>query len=235
MAALGVIPACGGSKGVRRKNIRLLGGRPLMAHTIDAARESSLLNRFVVSTEDSEIAEIALGMGVEVIERPVALAEDSTPMVPVVQHALAAAEMSGNERFGCVVTLQVTTPFRQARDIDTAIELLRSSGADSVLGVVRLFDAHPVRAKRLVGGRLRDYCLPENEASRRQDLEPAYLRNGAIYVTCRDVVEHGSLRGADQCAYEMPPERSINIDEPLDWLVAETLWTLRDREEVESG
>ena len=162
--ALGVIPARGGSKGVARKNLRLLGGRPLIAHTIDAARRSTFLGTFVVSTEDAEIAAFAAGEGVPVVDRPDRLADDMTPMAPVVEHAVTAVESQAGVRFDCVLTLQVTSPFRLPGDIDAAIELLRSTGAESVLGVVRLLDAHPARVKRLVDGRLRDFCVPENEA-----------------------------------------------------------------------
>ena len=163
---LGVIPARGGSKGVTRKNVRLLDGRPLISYTIDAARRSDLLTELVVSTEDPEIAAIADEHGVSVVDRPFELAGDLTPMAPVVQHALTAVESRTGLSFDCVFTLQVTTPFRTPNDIDGAIEALRTSGAESVVGVVRLRDAHPARAKRLVDGRLSDFCVPEDEYSR---------------------------------------------------------------------
>jgi CMP-N-acetylneuraminic acid synthetase len=217
--ALGVIPARGGSKGIPRKNLIPLGGRPLLAYTVDAAKQSERLAHVVLSTEDPEIARVARTFGVDVIARPDALAEDSTPMLPVVQHALAVAERSLGH-FDLVFTLQVTSPFRTAGDVDAAIELLRSSGAESVIGVVRVFDNHPARIKRIRDGRLVPFDTPEPEGIRRQDLPPAYLRNGAVYVSRRDVVVDGSLLGDDQCPYEMPPERSINIDEPLDLALA---------------
>ncbi len=219
---LGVIPVRGGSKGVPRKNIKALGGKPLLQYTVEAAQRSSGIDHLVVSTEDAEIAAVARELGVEVIERPAALATDTTPTHPVIAHALALVE-ERLPRFDYVFTLQVTTPFRTAADIDGAIDSLRTSGAESVIGVVRVFDQHPARIKRIEGGRLREFCVPEEEGSRRQDLEPAYLRNGAIYVCRRDVIERGSLRGDDQCPYEMPPERSINIDEPIDFLLAEAV------------
>jgi len=220
---LGVVPARGGSKAVPRKNARELGGRPLIAYTIDAARESAQLSELVVSTEDDEIAKIASGLGAAVVARPPELALDTTPMVPVIQHALQVTEAETNSRYDAVATLQPTTPFRTAVDIDEAIELLQASGADSVIGVVRIYDVHPARVKRIEGQRLLSYCVSEDETTRRQDLPPAYLRNGAIYVTRRDVVDRGSLRGSDQCPYEMPAERSVNIDGPLDFLLAEAL------------
>jgi N-acylneuraminate cytidylyltransferase len=220
LRTLGVIPARGGSKGIPRKNLAALGGRPLLAYTVDAARRSRLLSHLVVSTEDAEIARVARASGVEVIERPADLARDATPTLPVVQHAVAEVERRLG-RFDAVFTLQVTSPFRRASDIDEAIERLRTSGAESVIGVVRVLDNHPARIKRICGGRLAPFDTPEPEGVRRQDLPPAYLRNGAVYVTRRDVLDSGSLLGSDQCPFEMPPERSINIDEPLDLALAE--------------
>jgi len=218
--ALGVIPARGGSKGIPRKNLRLLRGRPLIAYTIDAARKSQRLTHFVVSTEDREIAAVARELGASVVERPAELALDETPSLPVVQHAVEVVE-GDLGRFDCVFTLQVTSPFRSANDIDEAIALLRTTGAESVIGVVRVFDNHPARIKRIRDGRLVPFDTPEPEGLRRQDLPPAYLRNGAVYVTRRDVLARGSLLGVDQCPFEMPPERSINIDDPLDFALAE--------------
>jgi CMP-N-acetylneuraminic acid synthetase len=218
--ALGVIPARGGSKGIPRKNLRLLGGRPLLAHTIAAAKGSARLTHFVVSTEDAEISRVAVGLGASVVGRPGELARDDTPSLPVVRHAAEVVERELGH-FDCVFTLQATSPFRSARDIDDAIALLRESGAESVIGVVRVFDNHPARIKRIRDGRLVPFDTPEPEGIRRQDLPPAYLRNGAVYVTRRDVLARGSLLGTDQCPFLMPPERSINIDEPLDLALAE--------------
>jgi D-3-phosphoglycerate dehydrogenase len=217
---LGVIPARGGSKGIPKKNIKPLLGRPLLAYTVDAARKSRRLTHVVVSTDDSETADIARELGVEVIDRPQDLARDTTPTLPVVQHALDVLEPQRG-RFDYVFTLQVTSPFRSAADIDQAIELLQTSGAESVIGVVRVFDNHPARVKKIREGRLEAFETFEPEGIRRQDLPPAYLRNGAVYVVRRDVLDRGSLLGQDQCPFEMPPARSINIDEPLDFALAE--------------
>jgi CMP-N-acetylneuraminic acid synthetase len=219
-AVLGVIPARGGSKGIPKKNIKPLAGRPLLAYTVDAARKSRRLTHLVVSTDDAEIADVARGLGVEVVDRPGELAGDATPTLPVVEHALQVLEPR-HGRFDYVFTLQVTSPFRSAADVDRAIDLLHSSGAESVIGVVRVFDNHPARIKKIRNGRLEAFDTPEPEGVRRQDLPPAYLRNGAVYVVRRDVIERGSLLGEDQCPFEMPPERSINIDEPLDFALAE--------------
>jgi N-acylneuraminate cytidylyltransferase len=221
LRVLGVIPVRGGSKGIPRKNLHPLGGKPLIQYTIDAACASRRLTDFVVSTEDAEIASVATRAGARVVERPRELATDEAPTLPVIQHAVAAVE-AGDARFDYVFTLQVTTPFRRGEDIVAAIALAESTGAVSVIGVVRVYDTHPARIKRIENGRLGDY-FPEDEHSRRQDLPPAYLRNGAVYLTRRDVLDRGALKGKDQVPFEMPPERSVNIDEPIDFLLAEQM------------
>ncbi len=220
VTVLGIIPVRGGSKGIPKKNIKPLCGRPLLAYTVDAAQKSQRLTRLVVSTDDEEIATVARELGVEVVERPAELATDASPTLPAIQHVLDHLEPH-HGRFDAVFTLQVTSPFRQAEDIDRSIALLKSSGADSVIGVVRVYDNHPARIKKIHHDRLEAFDTPEPEGVRRQDLPPAYLRNGAVYVTRRDVITHGSLLGEHQCPFEMPAERSINIDEPLDFVFAE--------------
>ncbi|MEO7096710.1 MAG: acylneuraminate cytidylyltransferase family protein, partial [Polyangiales bacterium] len=135
MRVLGIVTARGGSKGVPRKNIRMLGGKPLIAWTAAAARLSSRLARTVVSTEDDEIAKVAREVGLDVpVMRPVELAQDTTPSLPVVQHMVRALEDMG-DRFDAICLLQPTSPFRRASEIDGCLALLESSGADSVVSV----------------------------------------------------------------------------------------------------
>ena len=233
MNVLAMIPARGGSKGVPRKNIRNLDGKPLIQYSIEAARESKLLTRFVLSTEDAEIRDTGRALGAEVVERPDDLAGDKVPMYPVAQHALAEAEQRFGMTFDAIMVLQPIAPLRTAEDIDNAIKLLQSSGAESVIGVVRIYDQHPIRMKKIVDGRIQPFCFPEQEGTRRQDLSPpAYLRNGAIYLIRRESLVNGSLHGKDQCPYEMPAERSVNIDEPLDFAMAELLMKQRRGEEI---
>lgn len=220
---LGLIPARGGSKTVVRKNIRLLGGKPLLVYSIEAARSSRWLSKLVVSTEDAEIARVAEAAGCEVIGRPADLARDETPMLPVIQHTVAQVERMGL-CVDAVALLQPTVPFRVAEDIDGAIEKLIQTHADSVVSMCRVYDFHPVRMKRIVDDQILPYCEPEVEGTRRQDLPPAYHRNGAVYVMRRDVVmRQGSIFGKVSRPYVMPPERSLNIDEELDLTVAEAL------------
>lgn len=230
--SLAIIPARGGSKGVPRKNIRLVAGRPLIAYTIEAAKASRCLTRFVISTEDVEIAAVARSLGCEVVERPVELAYDDTPMVPVVQHALAHVERNG-DYFDYIVVLQPTSPLRTGQDIDAALTRLIEAGADSIVSVYQVGDAHPARMYYFVDGYLSPY---EQEPSHRlrQKMPPVYLRNGAIYACHRDVlVGRHTLIGERPLAYIMSRENSINIDDELDLLLADML--LRRRQKRVSG
>jgi CMP-N-acetylneuraminic acid synthetase len=215
---LGIIPARGGSKGVLRKNIRWVAERPLIAYTIEAARQSRVLTDYLVSTDDEEIARVARREGAAVLMRPAALAADDTPMVPVIKHALA-------HRGACdvVVILQPTAPLRTAADIDTAVHILRDSGADTVVSVYEVDDHHPSRMYKLHGDCLVPYDHePPNRL--RQSLPPVYHRNGAVYV-CRAAVilEQETTLGAHLRPYIMPRARSINIDDEFDLAIADFL------------
>jgi len=222
---LAVVPARGGSRGVPRKNIRLLHGHPLLAYTIAAGRASNYITDLVVSTEDPEIADVAREYGAEVIDRPAELATDESPTAPVIEHAMALVERRTGRCYDYVLTLQPTTPLRLGADIDRAIELL-SAEPDrdaSITSVVRIYDAHPNRIQRLEDGRMQPYIPGAVQPTRRQELPPAYLRNGAIYLAHRHTVLAGSVWGARELPYEMQPEQSVNIDEPLDFLLAEAV------------
>ena len=230
MRVLGVIPARGGSTEIPRKNLAPLGGKPLIQYTIEASLAAPRLSRVVVSTEDEEIAQVALSLGAEVpFVRPVELASDHARSVEVLKHAVDEVESKDRVVFDWVLLLQPTTPFRSPEDIESSLDLAAGGQCDSVISVVPVYDSHPVRIKRIVDGRLEPFCVEEVEGMRRQDLTPpAFKRNGAIYLTRRDVVmtEH-SIWGSWIRPYEMPPERSINIDSPLDLAVAEAVLTQR--------
>ena len=226
MRVLGLIPARGGSKGVPRKNLCVIAGKPLLEYTAVAALDAHRLSRIVLSTEDEEIAEVGRHYGVEVpFLRPKALAQDTTPMLPVVQHALRMLTAAG-DRFDAVCLLQPTNPLRRASDIDQAIGLLERTGADSVISFVEVGDTHPARMKYLTAeGRVIDPPFAEEvEGQRRQDLPQLYLREGSIYLTRTPViVERDSLQG-DHCqALIISPERACNIDTALDLFIAEQL------------
>jgi len=229
---LGIIPARGGSKSVPRKNIRLVGGRPLIAYAIDAAQKSQLLTHYVVSTDNEEIAAVAQHAGASVLMRPHELAEDDTPMVPVVKHALMSLSPAEGH-YDFVVVLQPTAPLRTAEDIDAALQILFDTGADSVTSVYQVADHHPARMYRLINGRLIPYEVEPVERLR-QTLPPVYHRNGAIYA-CKVslVLEKNTLIGPDVRPHIMPRERSLNIDDELDLAFADCLLSrTRQGEEV---
>lgn len=227
MQVLAVVPARGGSKGVPRKNIAPLGGRPLITYTIEAALGTGdLLSEVLVSTDDEEIAEVARIAGASVpFLRPGELATDVARSVDVVRHAVDHVESRDGSRFDWVLTLQPTAPFRSAADIEAALSLAAADpDCDSVISVVEVVDSHPIFVKKLVDGYIKPFCVEEIEGIRRQDIDPpAFKRNGAIYLSRRTLLDRGELRGRAQRAYLMPPERSVNIDAPLDLIVAEAM------------
>ena len=236
---LALIPARGGSKGVPRKNVRLVGGRPLIEYTIETAIAARhLFHAIVVSTDDREIAEISRRAGADVpFMRPPELATDTAGSLPVVQHATRFIESRDGVKMDWIMLLQPTEPFRTTGDLEEALRIARKEKCDSVISVVQVFAVHPMLMKRIENGRLRPWCVDEPEGTRRQDYRPeAYMRNGAVYLTRRDVVmEKGSLRGEDSCPYIMPPERSLSVDSELDLALIETMLKRGGGTETEMG
>lgn len=231
MKILGIITARGGSKGVPGKNLKLLAGKPLLDYTIAAARAARRLDRVILSTEDEAIAAAARALGCEVpFMRPAELSRDETAHLPVVQHAAKWMQDHAGYRADAVMTLQPTSPLRTAGDIDAAVALLESSGADSVLSVSEVpAHNHPSRTLRLdAAGNAVLFATGEpvrKRVNRRQDLPEAWLMNGAIYA-CRTAelfAAEPSLYGDRVVAYPMPHERSISIDDLDDWAAAERL------------
>jgi len=233
---LAIIPARGGSKGVPRKNIRLVAGKPLIAYTIEAAQAIRCrLHRLIVSTDDDDVAEVARRYGAEVpFMRPSELSGDRVPMIPVLQHAVQTVEAMDNIHLDWVLLLQPTAPFRTPEDIEAALELAAPGGCDSVISVVQVFAVHPILMKRIENDRLLPFCLEEKEGTRRQDYQPpAYMRNGAIYLTRRDVLmEQNSIWGGVIRPYIMPEERSVSIDSEMDMKLAELMLAERGRPDL---
>jgi CMP-N-acetylneuraminic acid synthetase len=224
MNVLGIITGRGGSKGIPRKNIRLLAGKPLLQYTADAALSAKRLSKVILTTDDAEIAETGRRCGVDVpFLRPPELALDSTPTLPVLQHAVRSLEQTG-ERYEAVCLLQPTNPFRRAEDIDACIDLFEQNGCDCVISVLRVpekYNPHWVYLKDLEG-RLRLSTGEPAPIPRRQLLPEAFHREGSIYVTRRDTLMQGnSLFGSKVAGYLMDPARSVNIDTMDDWAQAE--------------
>ena len=232
MKVLAVVPARGGSRGVPRKNVRELAGKPLVAYTIEAALRSRSINRVVLSTDDDEIAEVGRQFGADVpFLRPAELAQDDTPTLPVVLHAMSSVERAG-EHYDAVCLLQPTNPFRRPELIDECVQALE--GADAVVSVLRVpheYNPHWVYFMT-EDGRLQLATGETEPITRRQALPPAYHREGSVYVTRWDVIKnHGTLYGARLVGVETDPLRSVNIDTEDDWLRAEDMIKRRGRPE----
>ena len=178
-----MITARGGSKGLPRKNVLPLAGRPLIAWSIRAAQEAACRPRVVVSTDDDEIAKTALAHGAEVpFLRPAHLAQDDSPHIDVILHAVHWLEQQQGYRPPWVLLLQPTSPLRLAQDIDQALALARAQGASSVVSVQEA-PCHPYLTQTIDGqGRLRPFLPPPPGYLRRQDMPPAFALNGAIYL-----------------------------------------------------
>jgi CMP-N,N'-diacetyllegionaminic acid synthase len=226
MRVLGLIPARGGSKGIPRKNIKLLAGKPLLQYTAAAALSAELLSDIILSTEDPEIAEVGRRSGIEVpFLRPAELATDQSPTLPVVRHALSWLEDRGR-RYDAVCLLQPTNPFRRSLDIDGCIELLESTDADSVVTVLPVpaeYNPHWVYF-RDASGTLRLSTGEKEPLPRRQSLPAAFHREGSVYVTRTEIVmESNSLYGERVAGYVIDAEQHVNIDEHEDWERAEVM------------
>lgn len=222
---VGIVTARGGSKGIPGKNVRLLGGKPLIAWTADAARGATRLTRTILSTDDAEIAEVGRQLGLDVpFLRPPELATDTTPTLPVIQHALRWLDGDG-DHYDAVCLLQPTSPLRSAHDIDACIELFDRSGADSAVSIARVppeYNPHWVYFADATG-ELRIATGEKDPIPRRQDLPPAYHRDGSIFVTRRDVLLDGnSLYGARLVGYEST-SASLDLDTLEDWAEAEAI------------
>jgi len=231
---LGIIPARGGSRSIIRKNLKHLQGKPLLSYTITEALRAKRLQMVIVSSDDDEIISTSRKYGAEVpFVRPQHLASDNALAIDVVQHAVDTLESKG-EKFDIIVMLQPTSPLRIAEDIDNCIDLLISTKATSVISVERVGANHPFRMKLIDSeGRLHDYANEVVENLPRQKLPEIYIRNGAIYATRRDVlINERSFKGRDSRAYVMPPERSVNIDEEVDFILADILMRNLDRGQV---
>lgn len=218
---LGIIPARGGSKGVPRKNIRDLAGKPLIAWTIAEAKKSRYLDRCVVSTEDDEIKKIAEEYGGEVpFLRPEELAQDGTASIDVVLDVLE--KLPG---YDYVVLLQPTSPLRRAEDIDGTIAFCIDRSADSCVSITEA-EHSPYWMYKLDGEkRMRPLMeAPAKESYQRQKLPQVYRLNGAVYVDrVDDLLARRSLLEKNTVGYIMPQERSYDIDTILDFEIAEMM------------
>jgi CMP-N-acetylneuraminic acid synthetase len=224
---LALIPARGGSKGIPRKNIRLVGNKPLIAWTTEAACESELISRTIVSTEDQEIADIARQYGAEVpCYRPDNLAEDSSETIDAVLYTLDFLEQNEGYTPDYVVLLQPTSPLRRSDDIDEAIRFTIDRHADSVVSICEA-KPHPLLSKTLTqNGTLMDYIPGASDYSRRQDFPAVYSLNGAIYINSTSSLrKERKFILPNTYGFIMPEDRSLDIDSPFDLFIADLVLT----------
>jgi len=198
---------------------------PLIAYAIEAARTSGLLTDYVVSTDDDTIAGVAEEWGCEVLRRPAQLAADTTPMAPVITHAVMEREASKGIRFDALVIIQPTAPFRVAEDIDGTIQaLLDHEDADTAVSVYQVEDHHPARMYTRDASGFLCPVWQEPESCLRQQLPCVYHRNGAVYALRRSLIEnHDKVIGGSLVPYVMPADRFVNIDTETDFALAELL------------
>lgn len=225
---LGVIPARGGSKGLPKKNIKDMNGKPLIAYTIEAANaviEAGILSRCIVSTDSKEIAEVSRRFGADVpFMRPDYLGGDTIKSVDVVLHALSFLEEQG-EYYDAVITLQPTSPMRTARDLIEGIQMFDEGTSDSLIAVYEDVKANGFNYYRMgVNHEGLAEHKEHNTGIRRQEMNPMYVRNGALYISSDNLLKGRKLIIGDvPLLYVMPKERSIDVDSLMDFEYIEFL------------
>ena len=225
---LAVTLARGGSKSIKKKNIYKINGKPLLYYTIKQALKSKLISRYIVSTDDKEIQKVAIKYGAECpFLRPKNLAGDKSSAVSADIHALKWAEKNEGVKYDFFIELMATNPLKTHKEIDSVLKKIIKTRADSVIGVVRLEDHHPLRIKKIVNGKIVNFkkSLREIPEGERQDLRPkAYIRNGSIYASRRDLLIKGKRYGTkNSLPYIMNESNSVNIDTKRDLMLAEVL------------
>ena len=220
---LGITLARGGSKGIKDKNLVKIKGKPLIYYTIKEAKKTKEITDYIVSTDSPKIKKVAQKYKVKVpFLRPKKFSQDSSSSASALKHALIECEKIFNKKFDYVVELMATNPLKKASDIKNIIKILLKNKSDSVIAVNQLFDHHPARIKKIVKGKLYDFAIKEKLESRRQDLKPnAYVRSGSIYAMSRRyVMSEKRYFSGKSLAYILPLERTINIDDKNDLIIA---------------
>jgi len=228
MSRICTICARAGSQGVKGKNLRDLAGVPLLAHSVRHAVESNLFSVVAISSDSDEILDVGLECGAtDAVLRPAELASHTAAKVPAIRHCVAEMEKRKNTRFDVAVDLHVTAPLRTIDDIKNAIALVEETGAGNVFSVTPAgrspyFNMVEVNAS----GRVKLIKEPEQPYLRRQDAPLCYDMNASIYVWSHEALfeEGGGLFRADTAIYEMPQERSLDIDTELDFKMVEFLF-----------
>jgi len=229
MAVLGVILARAGSRGLPDKCVRPLLGRPVIAYTFEHASASRRLTATLLTTDSAAARDLALGAGIEVVDRPADLAGDTATVDAAARHAVETWESLHGQRADIIVLLYGNVPVRSKGLIDRAVERLIETKADSVRSVAPVTKQHPDWVHRLDGDRMTQYR--SNSIYRRQDLEPLYYHDGAVAVVTRAALfgalatpdDHQSFLGRDRRALVQRADEAVDIDEPVDLYVAEAI------------
>ena len=217
---LAIIPARGGSKRLPRKNVLDLCGKPLIAYTIEAALKSKYIDKVIVSSDDEEILNISSNFGADIIKRPIDLANDTATTFDTIKHTI-----DNFEKYDYIVLLQPTSPLRNEKHIDEAIELLEKKKADAIVSVCEM-DHSPLWSNTLPkDGNMSNFLKDEILNKRSQDLEKYYRLNGAIYIckTSKLLEEKSFILKKKIFAYIMDRKNSIDIDEKVDFDMAEVI------------
>jgi CMP-N-acetylneuraminic acid synthetase len=217
-----IIPARAGSKGVKNKNIKLLGGKPLIYWTIKEALKIKEFSKVIVSTDSKKIQNISKKYGAECpFLRPKNISRDKSLTIDVIKHAVKYLDAKSFDKFENIVLLQPTSPFRKKIDIKNAIQkFLKNKRASSLISVVEVGDFHPARMYYINNNKLEKNKLSESKVGRpRQNLKTMYLRNGAIYIIKKKNI-NGNFLGTFPIGFLMPKDRSLNIDDNYDFEIA---------------
>lgn len=225
-----IIPARGGSKRLPGKNIKKIGGKPMIAHAILAAKNSKYVDRVVVSTDDMAIAKVAKKYGAEVpFMRPEELASDTAPTLPVLKHAVNFYEKELKFKPDLIVLIQPTNPMVRSEDVNGTIENIFSAKTNSCFTVSEI-SQRPEWMYQLESKKPKLFLASSPEAKRSQDLPKLGIINGSVYVTRYDtLMKKSKIRDKNTSIYIMPKERSVDIDDHLDFKIAETLMKYNEK------
>jgi CMP-N,N'-diacetyllegionaminic acid synthase len=227
MKVLGIIIARGGSKGIPRKNIKHLAGKPLIAYTIEAGLESKLISKLILSTDDKEISKIGKEYGVDVpFLRPESLSKDDTPGLPVITHAVKHMKDEKGYLPDVIIVLQPTSPLRRSNHIDEVLKIFHNRMPDSVISVTKA--PHNANPYSIMGirsnGSIKQFLDYDELGNLRQKKPEYFCRNGAIYAcSYKCLVEQNTLYGDFILPYFMEKKDSFDIDDEVDWKIMECL------------
>lgn len=224
---LGIIPARSGSKRLPGKNLRQLGHKTLVERVMEAAVESKRLTQIILSSDADEILRLAkpYESKIKALKRPENISRDESTAIEYVGHTLHEMKSEGVPEPDYIVIIQPSSPFTRSEDIDGCIESMEKLNTDCAATVREIqFDLHPSKLKCIQDGVLIPYFENESDLMARHALRKVYVRNGSVYVTRLPLIQKGSILNHSCAAYIMPPERSLDINDALDWEIAEFMW-----------